>query len=69
VITGEEFCIAIKSDLDPNYTELAVILTKQNMKAPAKKLLDQMGVPSQFITTHTMQKLGRKPAVYHMILR
>lgn len=69
VRSGDDFCVAINSDIDPKYTLMAVVLTKPNMKLQAKKLLDKIGVPSQFVTTLTMTRLGKKPAVYSNILR
>ena len=67
--SAADYNAAIESDIDAKFTEFAVVIIKKDMKGPVKKLLDKMGIPSQFILSETFKRLGRKMNVYTNILR
>ncbi|CDW90464.1 piwi-like protein 1 [Stylonychia lemnae] len=58
------FIDAIKSDIDPNYTQIiVVILPARSLKPNIKKYLDEIGLPSQFIITDTIRKCVDGPRI------
>ena len=68
--SADDYMIAIKSDLDPKYITIAVVIIRDNIeKFPIKKLLDSMGIPSQFVRTDTINKAQRKLTTYSLMMK
>ena len=66
---GQAWIDVIKSDIDPSFTTIAVvIIQKPDQKKYIKKVLDEMGVPSQFLLA-TKKLATAKIGVFSNILK
>lgn len=67
---GQGYIDAIKADIYPKDTIIAVVLTQQkDQKQYIKKYLDELGVPSQFILVPTLKRSLGKIGVFSNILK
>ena len=66
---SEDYMAPIRTDIDPKFTQFVVVLlSRDNLKAPIKALLDKMGIPSQFILSNTVKR-GKGLSVYSNVLK